>query len=130
MSERIKLKMKCPVCGDEVEGTRKDTCCIKCRAKLRVESEKRVMARMKIIKQKEKEIREKQNPRRCSICNVIMSNNHHNARFCPGCQTAVQKVKTRNYAREKQNSWINLSEEEKLRRMEIVSQKLLNGEIK
>ena len=130
MSERIKSKMKCPVCGAEVEGTRKDTYCIECRAKARLESQNRVSKRMTKIHKKEKEIKKNTNEKRCLICGIILNNTHHNARFCPVCQTAVQKVKVRRYQKEKEDSWRNLTEEERLNRMQLVSEKLLSGEIK
>ena len=122
--------MKCPKCGGEVEGTRKDTYCVECRAKYRAESQMRVFKRTNEINKKIREIKKNQIKKKCLICNIILKNNHHNAKFCPLCQKAVENVKSRNYQKEKEDSWRSLSEEEKLERMNLVSQKLLSGEIK
>jgi len=69
--------------------------------------------------------------RNCPICGCEF-NGYQNSKYCSECRIAVNKIKIRNSQKKRyeidQGFWSKLSEEEKLRRMEIATKKLLEEE--
>ena len=67
----------------------------------------------------------------CPICGCEF-NGYQNSKYCSECRIAVNKIKIRNSQKKRyeidQGFWSKLSEEEKLRRMEIATKKLLEEE--
>ena len=62
--------------------------------------------------------------RPCEVCGELCEMISQQ-KYCDACSTAVTLVKLRKGVRERKKVWDSLSEEEQLRRMNIVSQRLM-----
>jgi len=110
----------CIDCGKPLSN--KNFRCDECRIKHRIaysEEQKRIR----------RETRMKENPnynnKNCIICGIPIENSNHIQKYCLTCRRGVVLEKLKYKNKVIVDSWRNLPEAEKVRRMNIISQKLL-----
>lgn len=112
----------CQDCGKEITGKWKRFC-EDCKEKHYLESLKQM-----------REIRKNNGhnyfvDKKCKICNKDLFKVHFSTKYCFVCARLVTLEVAKNKARRRQVEWEKLTEEEKAKRIKIISDKYLNNEL-
>jgi hypothetical protein len=116
----------CKQCNQLIENSRKQLC-EECRNKNHLESRRKAIENLR-AKRKKLEVGKYQN-KECEICGEKMFNVFHRQKYCDLCSKALQLKRIKEHMekeRKRTESWNKLSEKEKLRRMNLVCEKILN----